>query len=58
VTFGFTARGVSPDGVVPYWVVQFAGAIGACTAMLIIGMVRGLPGMQEQAAAEGDALPM
>ena len=30
VTFGFTARGVFPaKWVLPYWVVQFAGAIGA-----------------------------
>ena len=30
VTFGFTARGVfPPKWVLPYWVVQFAGAIGA-----------------------------
>jgi aquaporin Z len=30
VTFAFTARGVFPPAwVVPYWVVQFAGAIGA-----------------------------
>jgi aquaporin Z len=30
VTFAFTARGVFPaKWVMPYWVVQFAGAIGA-----------------------------
>src|SRR5499427_2099345 len=30
VTFGFTARGVFPPRwVLPYWAVQFAGAIGA-----------------------------
>jgi hypothetical protein len=34
VTFGFTARGVfPPKWVVPYWVVQFAGAI--CAALFL-----------------------
>ena len=34
VTFGFTARGVFPrKWVVPYWVVQFAGAI--CAALFL-----------------------
>jgi hypothetical protein len=33
-------------------------AIGACIAVIIIGLVRGLPGRPEQAAAEGGELPM
>ena len=34
VTFGFTARGVFPaKWVVPYWVVQFGGAI--CAALFL-----------------------
>jgi aquaporin Z len=37
VTFGFTARGVFPrKWVVPYWAVQFAGAI--CAALFLQGM--------------------
>ena len=37
VTFGFSARGVFPaKWVVPYWVVQFAGAI--CAALFLQGM--------------------
>ena len=40
VTFGFTARGVFPrKWVVPYWVVQFAGAI--CAALVPAADVRG-----------------
>ena len=37
VTFGFTARGVFPaKWVVPYWAVQFAGAI--CAALFLQAM--------------------
>jgi hypothetical protein len=31
--------------------------IGAAIAVIVIGLVRGLPSKAEQAAAEGDALP-
>ena len=37
MTFGFASRGVFPaKWVVPYWVVQFAGAI--CAALFLQGM--------------------
>jgi aquaporin Z len=32
--------------------------IGAAIAVMIIGLVRGLPDKEERAAAEGGALPM
>ena len=38
----------------PLWI----RLIGACLAVIIIGLVRGLPGRPEQAAAEGGELPM
>src|SRR6266498_2779798 len=37
VTFAFTGRGVFPRAwVIPYWVVQFAGAIGAALLLQVI----------------------
>ena len=42
VTFGFTARGVFPrKWVLPYWVVQFAGAI--CAALFLQLMFGDVP---------------
>ena len=41
------------------WWVYIAGpVIGAAIAVMIIGLVRGLPDKEERAAAEGGALPI
>ena len=56
------ARSLGPDIVstdyTGWWVYVLGPVIGAMIAVIIIGLVRGLPGRSEQAAAEGDALPM
>src|SRR6266480_7009087 len=56
------ARTLGPDIVgndyTGWWVYVAGPVIGAAIAVMIIGLVRGLPGRSEQAAAEGDALPM
>jgi aquaporin Z len=56
------ARTLGPDIVgndyTGWWVYIAGPVIGAAIALIIIGAVRGLPRRQEQAAAEGDALPM
>jgi aquaporin Z len=55
------ARSLGPDIVstdfTGWWVYVLGPFIGAVIAVIIIGLVRGLPGRAEQAAAEGDALP-
>jgi aquaporin Z len=55
------ARTLGPDIVstdfTGWWVYIAGPVIGAAIAVIIIGLVRGLPGKAEQAAAEGDALP-
>ena len=55
------ARSLGPDIVANnytgWWVYVAGPVIGAAIAVIIIGLVRGLPGKAEQAAAEGDALP-
>jgi aquaporin Z len=55
------ARTLGPDIVstdfTGWWVYVAGDLIGAAIAVIIIGLVRGLPGKAEQAAAEGDALP-
>ena len=55
------ARSLGPDVVstdyTGWWVYIAGPVIGAAIAVIIIGLVRGLPGRAEQAAAEGDALP-
>src|SRR5499433_1925342 len=55
------ARSLGPDIVstdfTGWWVYVAGPAAGACIAIIIIGLVRGLPSRQERAAAEGDALP-
>ena len=55
------ARSLGPDIVANdytgWWVYVLGPVIGAAIAVIIIGLVRGLPGKAEQAAAEGDALP-
>jgi aquaporin Z len=56
------ARSLGPDIVstdfTGWWVYVLGPVIGACIAVIIIGLVRGLPGRPEQAAAEGGELPM
>src|SRR5215471_14632949 len=55
------ARSLGPDIVstdfTGWWIYLAGPAIGAAIAVIVIGLVRGLPGKAEQAAAEGDALP-
>jgi aquaporin Z len=55
------ARTLGPDIVstdfTGWWVYVAGDLIGAAIAVIIIGLVRGLPGKAEQAAAEGDVLP-
>jgi glycerol uptake facilitator-like aquaporin len=52
------ARSLGPDIVstdfTGWWVYVAGPVIGARIAVVIIGLVRGLPDRQEQAAAEGD----
>jgi len=56
------ARSLGPDIVAGdftgWWVYVFGPAIGACIAVMIIGLVRGLPDKEEREAAEGGALPL
>ena len=56
------ARSLGPDIVstdfTGWWVYVLGPAIGAVIAVIIIGLVRGLPSREEQAAAEGDELRM
>jgi len=55
------ARSLGPDIVstdfTGWWIYIVGPLIGAAIAVIIIGLVRGLPGKAEQGAAEGDALP-
>ena len=41
-----------------WWVYALGPLIGALIAVMIIGLVRGLPGKAERVAAEGGALPL
>lgn len=56
------ARTLGPDIVggdfAAWWVYVAGPVIGAAVAVVIIGMVRGLPTRKEQEAAEGSVLPM
>ncbi|MGN6177356.1 MAG: MIP/aquaporin family protein [Streptosporangiaceae bacterium] len=56
------ARSLGPDIVstdfTGWWVYIAGPVIGAAIAVIIIGLVRGLPNKEERAAAEGDALPL
>jgi aquaporin Z len=56
------ARSLGPDIVstdyTGWWVYVLGPVIGACIAVAIIGLVRGLPDRQEREAAQGGALPM
>ena len=55
------ARSLGPDIVANdytgWWIYIAGPLIGATIAVIIIGLVRGLPSKAEQGAAEGDALP-
>src|SRR6516164_4293346 len=56
------ARSLGPDIVANdytgWWVYVAGPVIGASIAVMVIGLVRGLPSQEEQAAAEGDELRM
>jgi aquaporin Z len=56
------ARSLGPDIVANdytgWWVYVAGPVIGASIAVIVIGLVRGLPSREEQAAAEGDELRM
>jgi aquaporin Z len=56
------ARSLGPDIVANdftgWWVYVFGPVIGACVAMMLIGLVRGLPDKEEREAAEGGELPL
>jgi len=56
------ARTLGPDIVsndyTGWWIYIAGPAVGAVIAVIIIGLVRGLPDRSERAAAEGGALPM
>lgn len=56
------ARTLGPDIVANdftgWWVYAFGPLIGAAIAVMLIGLVRGLPDKEERAAAEGGALPL
>ena len=41
-----------------WWVYVFGPLIGATIAVMLIGLVRGLPDKEEREAAEGGALPL
>lgn len=40
-----------------WWVYVFGDIIGALLAVMLISLVRGLPGRADREAAEGDVLP-
>ncbi len=56
------ARTLGPDIVsldfTGWWVYVVGPVAGALIAVLLIALVRGLPGKEERGAAEGDALPL
>lgn len=56
------ARSLGPDIVAwdytGWWVYAFGPPIGAAIAVMLIGLVRGLPSKEEREAAEGGALPL
>ena len=56
------ARSLGPDIVANdytgWWVYAFAPIIGGAIAVMLIGLVRGLPDKEEREAAEGGALPL
>jgi aquaporin Z len=56
------ARTLGPDIVgvdfTGWWVYVFGPLIGATIAVMLVGLVRGLPDKEEREAAEGGALPL
>jgi aquaporin Z len=56
------ARTLGPDIVAwhftGWWVYVAGDLIGAALAVMLIGLVRGLPDTAEREAAEGGALPL
>ena len=56
------ARSLGPDIVgndyTGWWIYIAGPLIGAAIAVIIIGLVRGIPDKEERAAAEGGALPI
>jgi aquaporin Z len=56
------ARTLGPDIVslnfTGWWIYVIGPVVGALIAVLLIGLVRGLPDKEERGAAEGDALPL
>jgi aquaporin Z len=56
------ARSLGPDIVAAdftgWWVYVLGPVIGACIAVMLIGLVRGLPTKEERQAAEGGELPL
>ena len=56
------ARTLGPDIVslnfTGWWIYVVGPVVGASIAVLLIGLVRGLPDKEERGAAEGDALPL
>jgi aquaporin Z len=56
------ARTLGPDIVslnfTGWWIYIVGPVAGAAIAVMLIGLVRGLPGKKEREAAEGDALPL
>jgi aquaporin Z len=56
------ARTLGPDIVANdftgWWVYAFGPLIGATIAVMLVGLVRGLPDKEEREAAEGGALPL
>ena len=56
------ARTLGPDIVANdftgWWVYVFGPLIGATIAVMLVGLVRGLPDKEEREAAEGGALPL
>jgi aquaporin Z len=55
------ARTLGPDIVglkfTAWWAYLFGEAIGAAIAVMVMGLLRGMPDREERVAAEGGALP-
>jgi aquaporin Z len=55
------ARTLGPDIVAwdftGWWIYIVGPIVGAAIAVMMIGLVRGVPGKDERASAEGSALP-
>jgi aquaporin Z len=49
--------GIVSGDLTGWWVYVLGDSIGALLAVALISLVRGLPGRDDRAAAEGGALP-